>query len=191
MSLWLKALAISTLALFAPIKAMVIAVFVLVTLDLITGLIRARKQSQPLQSAQFRRTVTKLASYELSIVLAFICETWLTGDLLPLTKLASGAVGLVELLSILENLNVISGGSLRPLLEKLTPAGDKGDKGDRGDRGFTGPRGPQGPQAKLPPPAALAPVVLEVLKAVPAEKIVAAIVSEPNGPKGDSGGGKS
>ena len=142
MPIWIKAFAISTLALFAPIKPMVIAAFVLVTMDLITGIVRARKQLLPIQSSQFRRTITKLVAYELSIVLAFVCETWLTGDLLPLTKMAAGAVGLVELLSILENINVISNGSLRPLLDKLTPAGDKGDKGDKGDRG---PRGFQGP----------------------------------------------
>ena len=141
MATWLKALAISTLAVFAPIQPMVIACFVLVTVDLVTGLFRARYEKQSIQSSVMRRTVVKLVAYELSIILAFICESWLTGDMLPLTKMAAGAVGLVELLSILENINIISGGSLQPLMDKLTPRGDKGDRGPRG------PQGPPGPPA--------------------------------------------
>jgi hypothetical protein len=143
-SLWIKALAISTLALFAPLQGMVIACFALVTVDLVTGLMRAHALKQTIQSNGLRRTVIKLVAYELSIVLAFICEKWLTGDLLPLTKMAAGAVGLVELLSVLENVNVLSGGALKPLLDKLSPPGEKGDKGDRGPRGPRGPAGADG-----------------------------------------------
>lgn len=145
LSLWLKAIAIATLALFAPLQGMIIAAFALVTVDLVTGLMRAHSQGQTIQSNGLRRTVIKLVAYELSIVLAFVCEQWLTGELLPLTKMAAGAVGLVEFLSILENVNILSGGALRPLLDKLTPAGEKGDRGPRGPRGNDGPPGPPGP----------------------------------------------
>jgi hypothetical protein len=147
-AIWLKALAISTLALFAPLKGMVIAAFAMVSVDLVTGLMRAHATKEKVQSSGLRRTVVKLVAYELSIVLAFVCEKWLTGDLLPLTKMAAGAVGLVELLSVLENVNILSGGALRPLLDKLAPAGEKGDKGARGPRG---PRGPSGADG-VPPP---------------------------------------
>lgn len=149
-ALWAKALAISTLALFAPLKGMIIAAFAMVTVDLVTGLMRAHAQKEPVQSSGLRRTIVKLVAYELSIVLAFICERWLTGDLLPLTKMAAGAVGLVELLSVMENINILSNGALKPFLDKLSPPGEKGDRGARGPRG---PAGKDGSNAgPLPPP---------------------------------------
>lgn len=123
--LWLKAAAISTLALFAPLQGMVIAAFALVSVDLVTGLLRAHAVKEKIQSNGLRRTIVKLVAYELAIVLAFVCEKWLTGDLLPLTKMAAGAVGLVELLSVLENLNVLSGGALKPLIDKIAPKAEK------------------------------------------------------------------
>ena len=123
--LWLKAFAISTLALFAPLEGMVIAAFALVAVDLVTGLLRAHAQKEKINSNGLKRTIIKLVAYELAIVLAFVCERWLTGDLLPLTKMASGAVGLVELLSVLENINILSGGALKPLIDKINSKSDK------------------------------------------------------------------
>lgn len=127
-SIWIKALLISALAQFAPTTGILIALFALVSLDLVTGLMRAHTLGEKIQSNGLRRTVIKLVAYELSVVLAYLVETWLIGKTIPLTNMAAGAAGLVELLSVLENINVLSGGALRPLLDKLAPEIKKATK---------------------------------------------------------------
>lgn len=133
--IWIKAAAISTLAVFAPTGPTLIAMFAMVAVDLVTGLMRAHATGQKIESNGLKRTVIKLVAYELAVVLAFVCERWLTGDLLPLVKMAAGACGLVEFLSVLENLNVLSNGALRPLLDRLNARSDKTPPSDSGGAG--------------------------------------------------------
>jgi len=127
---WIKAVLVSALSLFAPTGPVLIALFAMVAIDLVTGLMRAHATGQKIESNGLKRTVLKLVAYELAVVMGFVCEKWLTGDLLPLVKLAAGACGLVELLSVLENLNVLSNGALRPLLDKLNAKSDKAPRAD-------------------------------------------------------------
>jgi FtsH-binding integral membrane protein len=113
---WLVAL----LAIFAPIKAAVLSVIVLVFADLILGVSAAVKQNEPITSSGLKTTVIKLAIYEVAILLAFLAQTYLTGSILPVCNLATAVVGLTELKSILENLDIIAGGSFfQSLIDKV------------------------------------------------------------------------
>lgn len=99
---------------------MFITSFVLIMVDLITGVIAAKKQNIPVTSAGLRRTLSKLIIYELAMILAFITQQYLTGDTIPVSSLMAGFIGLTELTSILENLNVIGDGKLlQAILDKL------------------------------------------------------------------------
>lgn len=116
----IKAFSLAILAVFAPIKPIMLTAFVMVVVDLITGLIAARKKGEAITSAAFSRTLIKTAVYMTAIMMGFLTETYLTGDMLPASKIITSYIGMTELLSLVENLNVISGGSLmKSLVDKL------------------------------------------------------------------------
>jgi Bacteriophage holin family len=123
---YIAAALVSFLGLFAPVKGMLIAAGALCIADLVTGVLAAHARKEPITSSKLRRTVVKLLVYELTIVFSFVTQHWLTGDSFPLVSWASGMVGLVELKSVLENLNAMSGQDLlKSVLDKLTAAQTK------------------------------------------------------------------
>jgi phage-related holin len=116
-------LGLAILAVFAPAQSMIISTLVLVVVDLITGLIAAHKQGIPITSSGLRRTIGKTLIYEVVILIAFLAQQYLTGPVIPVSSIAAGFIGLTELTSCVENLNVIGGGSLlKALLTKLDSA---------------------------------------------------------------------
>lgn len=113
-------LLIATLAVFAPIKSVLIVTGILIFADLITGILAARARKEKITSAGLRRTITKMFVYNLAVVLGFLVETHMTGAAIPIVKIVAGFIGLTEFLSILENLNALGKGQLlKGLIEKL------------------------------------------------------------------------
>jgi len=109
---WVKSLGISAFAVLAPVHAVMLAAGVLIVIDLVLGLLAAKKQGIPITSAALSRTVVKMALYQIAIVSGFIAEKFLLSDAIPISKLVAGAIGLVESKSILENLDILNGGSM-------------------------------------------------------------------------------
>lgn len=119
----LKSISIAIIAVFAPAKAMILASLALIAIDLVTGLLAARKQEIPITSAGIRRTISKLVVYEVAILIAFIAQTYLLGNTIPAANIVAGLVGITELTSCLENLNIISGTNLlKSAIDKLGSA---------------------------------------------------------------------
>ena len=107
-------------AIFAPAKGMLLTSLLLIIIDLITGIMAARKSGEPITSSGIRRTVSKLLIYESAIVLAFLVQTYMTGDTVPVSNIVTGMIGLTELTSILENMNTIGGGAiLKAIIDKI------------------------------------------------------------------------
>ncbi len=106
---YIEAAAISTWAVFAPIKAVMLTTGVLIFADLMTGVWAAVKRKEPITSKGISRTLAKIALYELALATSYLVHQYMTGDLLPADKLVAGLIGIVELKSILENLNTING----------------------------------------------------------------------------------
>lgn len=102
---------LATLSIFAPIKPAVIAVMVLTIIDLISGVIAAKRRGEPITSAGFSRTVGKIAVYQIAVLTAFLAQKYLVLDIMPVCNLVTSLIGLTELKSVLENLDSISGGS--------------------------------------------------------------------------------
>lgn len=109
-------LLLATVAVFIPIKAALLAIVALTLLDLVTGVTAAIRRKEALTSSGFKRTVVKLFVYLSVACLAYVVETYLTGELIPLAKIMSGLIGITELKSVLENLESITG---LPLLQLL------------------------------------------------------------------------
>lgn len=119
---WLKAMIIMGASVFAPIHALLYTTGVMVVVDLITGVLAAKKRGSDITSAGLRRTVTKIFVYEAALMLGYLAETYMS-DVLPFVKMASGAITLVEMTSIFENLNSISGTNLfQALIDRLGSA---------------------------------------------------------------------
>lgn len=113
------------LAIFAPIKAIVITVFILILVDLIFGIYAAHKRGEAITSAGIRRTVTKIFVYEITILLGFLTQKYLLVDVIPIVNILASLIGVVELKSLLENGNDILGTNIfKSLINQL---GSKND----------------------------------------------------------------
>lgn len=109
-------LILSMLLLFAPIKAALLMVMALTVVDLVSGLIAAKKRGEKITSSGLKRTLVKVFVYEIVTMLGYLTEQYLTGDLLPLLKILTSYIGLVELKSVLENIESITGLDLLKVL---------------------------------------------------------------------------
>lgn len=106
---YLEAAALSAWAVFAPIHAVMEVTGGLILIDLVTGVMAAKKTGQEITSKGISRTLAKVVLYELALATSFLVHQYMTGDLLPADKLVAGLIGLVELKSILENINAANG----------------------------------------------------------------------------------
>lgn len=119
----LKNLLIAIGVVLAPVKMALLVAFGSCVLDLILGLMAARKRKEVIKSFGLRRTAGKILIYEMAILCAFFIETYLLGPELMVLKIVTAFIGLTELKSIMENLNELSEGSLlKAILEKLNAA---------------------------------------------------------------------
>lgn len=107
-------------AFLAPIQGSLYAVLGLVLVDLITGILVSRKNGMPINSKGIRATVLKLLVYELTLVLAYVVEVYLTGGFIPVLRICSTIVGMAELKSCYENLDLLTNvGLLRSIVNAL------------------------------------------------------------------------
>lgn len=122
----LEALLATLLAVFAPIKAVIVITGVLIMADTLSGILAARKRGESISSAGLRRTITKSLVYLSAVCLGFLVEHYMIADFMPISKIISGAIALVELKSILENLDTINGKSIfKDMIQKLGSDNDK------------------------------------------------------------------
>lgn len=127
----LEPLILSIFGVFAPIKGIIITVGIVIVVDLITGILAARKRGEKITSAAIRRTVSKILIYQTAILTGFLIETYLTQDLVPITKIVASIIGIVEGKSVFENLNAVSDNKLfSEVLKKLGSINDKEEKKD-------------------------------------------------------------
>lgn len=126
---WLKAISITIVTFLAPIHTVMIACGALIVIDLITGVWAAKKRGEAISSAALRRTVSKILAYEIAIISGYILQKYLMDDIIPVMKLAASAIGLVETISVLENVNSITGSSIfTALIKKLGSQNDQNNQ---------------------------------------------------------------
>lgn len=122
---YVQPILMSTLAVFAPVKAILIVTGVLIIADLISGIMAAKKRGESISSAGLRRTITKIFVYNMAVVTGFLVEKYMITDIFPVSKLIAGIISVVELKSILENLNTINGTDIfKTIIEKLGSSND-------------------------------------------------------------------
>ena len=106
---YIEAAAVSAWAVFAPIRAVMLTTGVLIFADLITGMWAAHRRGEEITSKGISRTLAKIFLYEMALAISYLVHQYMVGDSLPADKLVAGLIGLVELKSILENMNTING----------------------------------------------------------------------------------
>jgi phage-related holin len=123
---WLWNVCVSMVGVLAPIKAILLTVGVLIVFDLITGLMAARKRKESLSSAGLRRSISKLVVYQIAVISAFLVEVYMVESVLPISKFVAGLIGMVELTSIFENINVFFGKNMFVfIIQKFGSINDK------------------------------------------------------------------
>ena len=116
---------IMLVALMSPIHGVMLTTGGLIFVDFVTGIWAAHKRNEEISSSAMRRTVSKFLIYQMTIISAFFLETYMMGNILPVTKLVASVIGMVEFKSILENANSILGVDIfKHLVKKL---GSKND----------------------------------------------------------------
>jgi len=109
-----------TLSLLAPIKPLIISCGILIAADMITGMFAAKKRKESINSAEMRRSLTKMVVYQIAIISGFVLEVYMLNNLVPVSKVVAGVIGMVEFKSILENASTIAGQDiLKMVMAKL------------------------------------------------------------------------
>lgn len=122
----LENLFISLVILLAPLQSVMVSIIVLVVLDTILGVIAARSQKEPITSHKLKRMVAKLGLYYTAVLVGFVAGNYLIDALIPIEKMITTLIGIVEVKSVLENLDIIYGGSFfKSLLDKLDKKQDE------------------------------------------------------------------
>lgn len=122
---YLTSLAVSIVASLAPAKELFAVALALIFIDLITGILAARKRGEQIKSAGIRRTVSKFCIYMTAIAVGFWIESIMLKGFLPVSNIAAGLISLVEGKSIFENLDVLNGSPIfKSLIKKLGSVND-------------------------------------------------------------------
>lgn len=106
---WALALGISLLAFFSPIHGLLLAVFILLLIDVSVEIVVSIKKKIAVLSATLRLFVVKVIMYEIALMSAFLVSHFMMNDVFPIPNLIASVCGLIELKSILENLDKMSG----------------------------------------------------------------------------------
>lgn len=93
---------------FAPVQAALISIGVLCFFDAITGIFAAKKRGEIIRSNKAFRTIVKMLVYSILVLASHMIEETLL-DVIPVTKIATSAVALIELKSLYENASDILG----------------------------------------------------------------------------------
>lgn len=95
-------------ALLLPIFPMMMTILFLLVADLITGVWASKRRREPITSHRLSMSITKALLYNIVIISSFLVEKYVMG-VIPWTRIVSGFIAVVELHSIMENVNSLTG----------------------------------------------------------------------------------
>ena len=119
---WMWAILFAFVAIFAPVAAIIHVLLVLVIIDTLTGIGASMKRNDlkfcmfcvqtwhHIESAKLGVSLSKMLAYLLLVISAFLVDAYILGMNEDwFTKVIAASVAFREILSILENVEVISG----------------------------------------------------------------------------------
>ena len=107
-------------AFFLPISGILIMIGVLICIDTLTGIWKAKKLKEKISSRKLSAIISKLALYEVTVIMFFLIDRFILNDIIltffsvpfMLTKIVSLVLASIEVMSINENYKVISNKNL-------------------------------------------------------------------------------
>jgi len=108
MKQYLLNLLLATIAILSPIKEAMFTVGALIFIDLMLGVYASYKNNIKIESKKLKNTVVKTLVYQVVIISAFICESYLV-NIIPFLKVTLAFIAIVEFKSIAENMTKITG----------------------------------------------------------------------------------
>ena len=97
------------LAVFLPIKELMLTIGFLVAADMVVGIWKALKLKQRIRSRRMSDTITKLLLYQIAIMSGFLIESFIIAELIPITKLVATVIAVIEFKSIVESIESVTG----------------------------------------------------------------------------------
>ena len=105
------------MAFFLPISGILIMILVLITVDTITGIWKAKKLGDKVTSRKLSAIISKLALYEITVIMFFLIDKFILNDIIltffsvpfMLTKVTALVLASIEVMSINENYKVVKG----------------------------------------------------------------------------------
>jgi hypothetical protein len=110
---------LASLAVFLPIKELMLTIGFLVAADMLVGIWKALKLKQRIRSRRMSDTVTKLLLYQIAIMSGFLIETFIISELIPITKLVATVIAVIEFKSIVESIESVTGKDLWSKLKTI------------------------------------------------------------------------
>jgi len=107
-------------AFFLPISGILLMIGVLISIDTMTGIWKANKLKEKITSRKLSSIISKLALYEVTVIMFFLIDKFILNDIIltffsvpfMLTKIVALVLASVEVISINENIKVISARNL-------------------------------------------------------------------------------
>lgn len=115
-------LCLAGLAYFSPIQHFIPILLIFLLVDFFTGMYASYKKKVKFESGKLRRTLEKFVLYSISIILSYIFEKEFI-SFIELTRIVAGFIISVELFSIYENVNKITGLNLGTKVKDLIKNG--------------------------------------------------------------------
>ena len=104
-------------AFFLPISGILIMIGVLISIDIITGIWKAKKLGEKITSRKLSSIISKLALYEVTVIMFFLIDQFILNDIIltffsvpfMLTKIVALVLASIEVMSINENYKIVKG----------------------------------------------------------------------------------
>ena len=104
-------------AFFLPISGILLMIGVLIVIDTITGIWKAKKLGDKITSRKLSSIISKLALYEVTVIMFFLIDKFILNDILltffsvpfMLTKIVALVLSSIEVMSINENYKIVKG----------------------------------------------------------------------------------
>ncbi len=104
-------------AFFLPISGILIMIGVLICIDTITGIWKAKKLGEKITSRKLSSIISKLALYEVTVIMFFLIDRFILNDIMltffsvpfMLTKVVALVLASIEVMSINESIKQVKG----------------------------------------------------------------------------------
>ena len=104
-------------AFFLPISGILIMIGVLISIDTITGIWKAKKLGEKITSRKLSSIISKLALYEITVIMFFLIDKFILNEIIltffsvpfMLTKVVALVLSSIEVMSINENYKIVKG----------------------------------------------------------------------------------